>query len=117
MNKAILVVAAFLATTPSFAAPPDNPDPALGPFYRSLRVPGTDTSCCSESDCRTTVTRLRNGVEEVFVSKDKFPGGQNEWVVVPDSRRLAPRDNPTGESVVCWTPGGGVLCFLRGSGT
>lgn len=110
------ILLASLVPFTALAAPPENADPALGPFYRSLRQPGTGILCCSESDCRTVKTRLHDGREEIFIDKNKFPGGDNTWVAVPDNRRLAPRDNPTGEPVACWTPGDGVLCFLRGVG-
>ena len=78
------------------AAPPDEIDPALRPWFRSLEVPGTGTGCCSEADCRAADSRIVGGGYEVFV------GGQ--WRPVPADLILKRTDNPTGRAVVCWTP-------------
>lgn len=37
---------------------------------------------------------------------------QGEWMVVPDDKVLQRQDNPTGHSVVCYTPWQGILCFV-----
>ena len=39
------------------AAPPENPDPALEPWLKSLSTPD-GTTCCSMADCRQTTARL-----------------------------------------------------------
>lgn len=100
----------------TLAAPPKNVDPALGPFFKSLKQPGTEISCCDFTDCRPVQTRIVNGNEEIFVDKRQFKDGNDTWVVVPDDKRLSPRDNPTGENIACWSRFYGVMCFLRGVG-
>jgi hypothetical protein len=98
------------------AAPPANPDPALGPFYKSLTAPDTGFSCCSESDCRPVRTRVRDGREQVYIGIETYPGAPNTWIDIPDSKRLAPRENPVGEPVACWDIRYGLMCFVQGAG-
>jgi hypothetical protein len=88
------------------AAPPENADPALSPWYNSLRAPWTNALCCSMADCRPTDSRVSGDHYEAFV------GG--EWRPVPPDRVLQRTDNPTGRAVVCWTPSAGIMCFVRG---
>ena len=87
------------------AAPPDDADPSLGPWYNSLRQPWTNALCCSIADCRPVLSRIVDGHYEAFVG--------DEWRLVPDDRVLTRTDNPTGHAVVCWTPFAGVLCFIK----
>jgi hypothetical protein len=47
-----IVPTAILAFGPALAAPPDNFDPKLSPWFDSLRQPGTGAGCCSIADCR-----------------------------------------------------------------
>jgi hypothetical protein len=49
------------------AAPPDSPDPALAPWFESLKQPGTGASCCSIADCRTVEFRQDRDGYEVFI--------------------------------------------------
>ena len=100
------VLAAMLAATPARAAPPENPDPALSPWYNSLRQPGTGALCCSIADCRPTEYRITSGRYEALV--------EGIWREVPPDRIVRREDNPTGRAVVCWTPTAGVLCFVKG---
>lgn len=46
------------ATTAAVAAPPENADPALAPWFRSLAQPDTGISCCSLADCRPVTARI-----------------------------------------------------------
>ena len=81
---------------------------SIGDWFKSLRVPGTNISCCNEADCgtidpeyyRTTATGY-----EVWLS--------GTWVPVPDEKVLNRPDNPTGRAVLC-AINGRVLCFLPG---
>src|SRR6516165_1239854 len=60
------------------AAPPDNPDPALAPWFESLKQPGTGASCCSIADCRTVEFRQdRDGYEVLMtvVGRCRFRSG------------------------------------------
>jgi hypothetical protein len=87
------------------AAPPQNADPALAPWFRSLLQPGTSVSCCALADCRPTDYRISADHYEALV------GGA--WVAVPPDKILDRTDNPTGRAVVCWTPQRGIMCFVR----
>ena len=99
------LMAALMVATAADAQPPANADPALGPWFRSLLVPGTSISCCSVTDCRPTEYRIEADHYEALI------GGN--WIVVPPDRILQRTDNPTGHAVVCWTPQRGILCFVR----
>lgn len=103
--SAFLLIPVMLA----LAAPPENADPALSQWFRSLRQPGTGISCCSMADCRTTEYRvIANGYEALI---------DGTWRTVPPDRVLDHTDNPTGRAVVCYLPSKGVLCFVRPSET
>src|SRR5215469_16074808 len=49
----IIIAVGLALSRATLAAPPDNPDPALAPWFESLKQPGTGASCCSIADCRT----------------------------------------------------------------
>jgi hypothetical protein len=101
---ALLAVLAPLAK----GAPPENADPALAPWFRSLQ--GNDgVSCCSIADCRATDDRVKDGHYEALIA--------GAWIPVPDDKVLRRTDNPTGRAVVCWLPNRGVMCFIAGSET
>ena len=104
MTRAFLA-AALLFSPAAGAQPPADADPALGPWFRSLLVPGTSISCCSVTDCRATEYRIEADHYEALI------GGS--WQVVPPDKILQRTDNPTGHAVVCWTPQRGILCFVR----
>lgn len=89
----------------ALAAPPQNADPALAPWYRSLLQPGTEMSCCSLADCRPTEYRIKSDHYEALI------GGS--WLAVPPDKILQRTDNPTGHAIVCWTPQRGIMCFVR----
>ena len=97
---------AWLYPEIGLAAPSDNPDPALTPWYSNLRQPWTNTLRCSVADCRPTEARTNCDDYEAFV------GGK--WRTVPPDKVLRRSDNPTGHAVVCWTPMAGVMCFVCG---
>jgi hypothetical protein len=99
------LIAALLIPAAADAQPPANADPALGPWFRSLLVPGTSISCCSVTDCRPTEYRIEADHYEALI-------GEN-WIIVPPDKILQRTDNPTGHAVVCWTPQRGILCFVR----
>ena len=95
MTRLLLTVALLFPATAG-AQPPADADPALGPWFRSLLVPGTSVSCCSVTDCRATEYRIEADHYEALI------GGS--WQVVPPDKILQRTDNPTGHAVVCWTP-------------
>src|SRR4051794_17706062 len=102
-----LLAGLFVLASAALAAPPPDADPSLSPWFRSLRVPGTGTSCCSIADCRPVESRITGDHYEVFVD--------GKWLRVPPELILGRADNPTGRAVVCWTPTAGILCFLGGA--
>ena len=120
MFKIILLILVIwiLVVVSAKSAPPENPDPALAPFYKSLMIPGAEhISCCSETDCRPVKTRMKDGKLQMFADSTIYKDGNNQWVDVPQNRILSPRENPTGEPVACWDNFNGVICFVHGSGT
>ncbi len=94
---------------PLHAAPPPDADPAMAPWYHSLRQPGSGISCCSMADCRPVDYRTVNDHYEAFI--------EGEWRPVPPEKVLTRADNPTGRAVVCWTKMSGIMCFVRGPET
>ena len=105
----VLVVTIALSVR---AAPPANADPALAPWFQSLRQPGTGESCCSLADCRPAEYRqTRNGYEAWI--DGRFGVSPGMWVPVPEDKILQRIDNPTGRAVACYTPVLGILCFVR----
>lgn len=102
---------------PLLAAPPQGADPELAPWFRSLRQPQTNISCCDRADCRTVQYRIVDGHFQAFIGGE-FPRWQNPpfaWVDVPDTSVLHRHDNPTGEGVACWV-GAKIICFVEGTG-
>ncbi len=112
---ALALLATFIAA--ARAAPPENADPALAPWFQSLEVPGTNhSSCCSQSDCRPVDYRVVNDYYEALLTPEQFARAgilQSQWIRVPFDRILQRVDNPTGKAILCWRPGTGVLCFVR----
>lgn len=99
------LVTALLDGDGAIAAPPDNADATLAPWFQSLRQPGTGISCCSMADCRATEYRTSTVGYEALI--------ENKWLAVPADRVLQHTDNPTGRAIVCYMPGRGILCFVR----
>jgi hypothetical protein len=106
-TRLILAAAFMLAAAHAAALPPPNADPALAPWFRDLRQPGTGMSCCSIADCRPTDYRTTGDQYEVLIG--------DRWLAVPPDKILDRRDNPTGRAIVCWTPQRGIMCFIRGT--
>ena len=100
------------------AEPPEGADPSLAPWFKSLRHPQTQRSCCDMSDCRTVRYRVLGDHFQAFIGDD-FPRWSNAphaWVDVPNENVLHRADNPTGEGVACWFQGQ-VMCFIEGNGS
>ena len=103
---AFLIFVAFLGSAP--AAPPENADPALAPFFQSLKQPGSGASCCSIADCRPADYRMAVDGYEAKLDGD--------WVHVPDERVLHGQNNPTARAILCRSPvNGTILCFVPAS--
>jgi len=103
MTASILV--ALVLAEPGRAAPPENADPSLAPWFQSLRQPGTGILCCSMADCRITDYRTTESGYEALID--------DKWLAVPPGRVLQHTVNPTGRAIVCYLPGPGILCFVR----
>lgn len=106
---AILVLVVFTARAHS----PEDTDPAMAPWFRSLEIPGTEgASCCSEHDCVTVnAADLKVDADGYWV---RDPEGQG-FLQVPADRILQRWDNPTGKFVVC-ALNHRVLCFVKAAG-
>jgi hypothetical protein len=108
----IAVVVGLALSQAAVAAPPDSPDPALAPWFESLKQPGTGAPCCSVADCRTVEFRQdREGYEVLIDGRWKM--SIPFWLRVPSNRIIDRTDNPTNRGVVCFTPEAGILCFVR----
>lgn len=80
----------------------------LGAWFKSLTVPSTGGSCCDLSDCRRLAPRdVRVTLDGYMVRID------GAWLPVPAKAILPRKANPTGDAVVCYLPGRGILCFVR----
>jgi hypothetical protein len=113
-GRKIAIAVGLALSQAAVAAPPDSPDPALAPWFESLKQPGTGASCCSIADCRTVEFRQdRDGYEVLIDSRWKV--SIPFWLRVPPNRIIDRIDNPTNRAVVCFTPEAGILCFVRPS--
>jgi hypothetical protein len=110
--RRLLPAALVAAALPVQAAPPANADPALKPWFESLKAPQTGIPCCSIADCRTTEYREADGGFEALIDR-QWPVSAPRWEKVPPERVLTRTDNPTGRAVVCYTLPAGILCFVR----
>ena len=109
--SAIPIAAGLALCQVAIAAPPDNRNPALAPWFESLKQPGTGAPCCSIADCRTAEFRRdRDGYEVLIDGRWKM--SVPFWLRVPPNRIIDGIDNPTGRGVVCFAPEAGILCFV-----
>ena len=85
--RTLLIVAMALALSGTLihAAPPDNADPAMAPWFKSLKQPGTGAECCSISDCRAVEVRRDSQGYEVKVDQ-KWHLSAAFWLRVPAER-------------------------------
>lgn len=104
-NTVLIAIIAMTSLAGAFAAPPENGDPSLAPWFKGLLAPD-GTGCCAIADCRRTMSRLTADGYEASVD--------NTWIIVPWDRVLPETRNPTGQAVVCTAPGTKIiLCFVR----
>jgi hypothetical protein len=116
IGREIAIAVGLALNQAAVAAPPDGPDPALAPWFESLKQPGTGAPCCSISDCRTVEFRQdRDGYEVLIDGRWKM--SIPFWLRVPPNRIIDGIDNPTNRGVVCFTPEAGILCFVRPADT
>lgn len=98
------------------AAPPENADPSLSPWFRSLQRPDVSGSCCDSADCRPVIARTGPNGWRALLKPADFPVSSETWVDIPNEKILRGHDNPLGAAVVCWIPNMGVLCFIEPAG-
>jgi hypothetical protein len=100
------------------AAPPPDSNSSLTPWFKTLRTPLTDLSCCGIADCRHYAVRIWRNHYEIF-----YDGA---WLTVADNTVLVNQDNPTGDFIACvdpgfldkdLLPGPKVICFIRRADT
>ena len=104
----ILILIGLLMPTTAVVAH-DRRHPELDGWYDSLRRPSMTrrftlfTSCCSKTDCHTTVAELRSGEwwAKVGIRDGSGDWDLTDWVKVPSEAVLLNHDNPTGEAVIC----------------
>ena len=113
--RALMLGVSLLLVSPVLAHSPHG-DPELDKFYESLKIPGTELSCCNLEDCKPVKIRTFEGKLQAFIDKS-FPGGDEKWYDVPTNKVLTPRENPVGEPVACWNSYIKIICFVNGSGT
>lgn len=113
----ILCALLLLGASPGWGAPPENADGRYSEWFRSLKQPGTGTSCCDLSDCRGVSIRVGAEGYEALLTPADFPVAESRWVAIPQDKILQGKDNPLGRAVLCWTPSSGVLCFVQGAGS
>ncbi|MGO8916230.1 MAG: hypothetical protein ACLQJR_10010 [Stellaceae bacterium] len=96
------------------ARPPENADPALAPWFQSLKAPNGG-GCCSQADCRPVEYRIASDHYEVLIGKQYGDDVEPHWEEVPAESVLSKSDNPTGRAIACWLPYANpkVLCFVR----
>jgi hypothetical protein len=112
-------LAVGLAGAATHARPPENADPALAPWFQSLRDPSTGGGCCSQADCRPVEYRMVGDHYEVLIGNQYGAEIQPHWEAVEPDHVLEKTDNPTGRAIACWVPymTPRVLCFVRPSDT
>lgn len=84
-------------------------------WYRTLKRPGTNYSCCNENDCRPTDARI---LEDGTIQAMK----DGRWITIPKDRILNVNP-PDLNSHICAPPSGSafwdpdhVYCFVFGAG-
>src|SRR5580692_9860607 len=104
-NIVFIAIAYVTFLIGALAAPPEDADAYLAPWFSSLSA-SDGTPCCAIADCRRTTSRLTADGYEALID--------DTWVGVPWDRVLRRTDNPTGQAVVCCAPRTKIiLCFVR----
>ncbi len=110
MLRILLMLVFGLFVGSAEARPPADTDPALAPWFQSLRA-SNGGSCCSQADCRPVEYRITGDHYEALIGT-QFEVDPPRWVDVPPSHILKRTDNPVGRAVACWLPYTGILCFV-----
>ena len=111
MKRFLVIVALILSSgLPATAQPPAGipTDPTIMAWFQSLKMPGTDISCCGIGDCRF-IDDWRTAGQGYQVLID------SKWVDIPTEAVLHRTDNPNGRAVLCLSPDlARIYCFTPG---
>lgn len=114
--KYLMTLLLLLCALPCLAHSPEDTDPAMAPWFRSLATPH-GSSCCNERDCATVApTDLKIEDGSYWVRDPSPEDGGPAWMMVPAAQILKRYDNPTGKPVAC-VFSHHVLCFVLNSAT
>ena len=108
IRLAILALALISSPHLTRAEPPADADPALRPWFESLKRPGSGASCCTIADCRPVSYRLSADGYEALVG--------SIWISVPKDTVLRNQHNPLGRAVLCRSPVGTIFINVRYGG-
>ena len=85
-------------------------------WYKSLKMQGTNSRCCTQLDCQPTEAEVRN---DHWWARD--PDGN--WIESPDDAVVRDKGNPVGQPILCMIIAADefttdvfrqVLCFVPG---
>ena len=120
MRLAVVAAVLVLACLASGSAPAQEAHGMHGQahdglhyWYRTLKQPNTGISCCNDTDCRPTVSRVVNGIVQVELD--------GEWTNVPPEKILRTPSPDLGAHVCAprHSQGRGkgfMFCVVLGSG-
>ena len=134
MKKTLIAMILIAATANAYARPPPDSSNEFHEWFMSLKIPGSNMMCCSESDCRFVLSRFNQDTNhfEAFIDRDKYYKSisiydsvivndwndtwiknygdiSSMWISIPNKRVKIEVNNPTGHAILCWTP------YLSGS--
>lgn len=107
---ALLSIGIGLWALQAHSRPPAVTDPTLAPWFRSLRNPVTDISCCDTADGHILADhewRIQGNKYQIRVN--------GEWQDVPPEAVLDHIGNPTGGAVAFYLPNIStprIYCFI-----
>lgn len=118
IGAAILASAFALSASPACAQPPENADPELKPFFRSLTLPNQPSYyCCNESDCRPVSTKHFRKAWYAFIDRKTYGAdAPDEWRHVPPEAVIKDENLPKAKrpwtAVACYFQGN-IRCFVK----
>jgi len=99
---------------------PEDSDPAMADWFRSLAIPHPEEggveypgSCCNDKDCHALKDDQWRVVDDHYEVIDLDDTAHERWLRVDPDRILHRTDNPTGKTVAC-VAYHRVICFLAG---
>ncbi len=91
-------------------------DPVRGAWFSSLKMPGTNGSCCNMEDCERTDARQLDDQSWEALMVDALG---KHWVKIPPNKVIKEPKSVDGEAYLCHSQGdkGGVRSSLEGGKT